>query len=84
MPWTRGPARCNGNSKRGGEAFSSPAVAGGLVYFGSNDTYLYALDAGSGALKWKFQTGNYVTSSPAVSDGVIYFGSCDYYIYALH
>src|SRR5215471_5452589 len=39
---------------------SSPAVANNLVYFGSGDGYVYAVDAGSGALTWKFKTGDVV------------------------
>src|SRR6266700_5111927 len=45
---------------------SSPAVAGGIVFFGSSDTNVYALDAANGALKWKFKTGDVVHSSPAL------------------
>ena len=28
----------------GGSVYSSPAVVDGMVYFGSNDNYLYAVD----------------------------------------
>ena len=62
---------------------SSPVVARGTVYFGSGDRNVYALDAVSGALKWKFQTGDVVHASPAYADGVIYFGSWDSYFYAV-
>lgn len=62
---------------------SSPAVAGGAVYFGSGDGHVYALDAGTGALKWKYKTGDVVHSSPAVSGGIVYVGSWDTYFYAL-
>ncbi len=62
---------------------SSPAVAYGLVYFGSGDANVYALDVHSGALKWKFQTGNVVHASPAVADGRVFIGSWDTYFYAL-
>jgi outer membrane protein assembly factor BamB len=62
---------------------SSPAVAAGLVYFGSGDGNVYALDAGSGTLRWKFATGNVVHASPAVADGTVYVGSWDSYFYAL-
>jgi outer membrane protein assembly factor BamB len=62
---------------------SSPAIASGNVYFGSGDGNVYALDAASGALKWKFMTGNVVHSSPAVSDGTLYVGSWDHFLYAL-
>lgn len=62
---------------------SSPAVADGVVYFGSGDGNVYALDAGSGKLKWKFQTGDVVHASPAISEGTLFIGSWDSYFYAL-
>ena len=62
---------------------SSPAVVGGLVYFGSGDGNIYALDASNGQLRWKFTTGNVVHASPAIVDGVLYVGSWDSYLYAL-
>jgi outer membrane protein assembly factor BamB len=62
---------------------SSPAIAGGSVYFGSGDGNVYALDAGSGALRWKFHTGNVVHASPAVANDTVYVGSWDSYFYAL-
>lgn len=58
----------------------SPAVAGGVVYAGSDK--LYALDASSGALKWTSDTGTIVYSSPAVANGVVYVGSGNI-VYAL-
>lgn len=63
---------------------SSPAVWNGVVYFGSGDGNIYALDAASGALKWKFHTGDVVHSSPAIVDGTLYVGSWDGYLYALN
>ncbi len=57
--------------------------AGGSVYFGSGDGHVYALDAASGALNWKFRTGDVVHASPAYADGVVYFGSWDSYFYAV-
>jgi outer membrane protein assembly factor BamB len=62
---------------------SSPAVANGTIYFGSGDGNVYALDAASGALRWKFPTGNVVHASPAIADGMLYVGSWDSYFYAL-
>ena len=62
---------------------SSPVVAKGIVYFGSGDDNLYAIDAGSGELRWKFATGDVVHASPAYADGVVYFGSWDSYFYAV-
>ena len=62
---------------------SSPAVVAGVVYFGSGDNNVYAVDAASGAFKWKFKTGDVVHASPAVVDGVVYVGSFDANFYAL-
>ena len=62
---------------------SSPSVWNDTVYFGSGDGSIYALNAKSGALKWKFQTGDVVHSSPAIADGILYIGSWDSYLYAL-
>lgn len=62
---------------------SSPVVTGGAVYFGSGDGNLYALDAASGDVRWKFQTGDVVHSSPAYAGGTLFFGSWDSYFYAV-
>jgi len=62
---------------------SSPVVVDGSVFFGSGDGNLYALDAGSGALRWKFRTGDVVHASPAYADGILFFGSWDSYFYAV-
>jgi eukaryotic-like serine/threonine-protein kinase len=63
---------------------SSPAVAGGVVYFGSGDGNVYALDAATGKLNWKFHTGDVVHASPAIADGTLFIGSWDSYFYALN
>jgi outer membrane protein assembly factor BamB len=54
---------------------SSPAVANGVVYVGSEDHSLYALSAATGAKLWSYTTGDTVDSSPAVANGVVYGGS---------
>ena len=41
---------------------------------GSGDHNVYALDTKTGALRWKFATGNVVHASPAVADGLVYVG----------
>jgi outer membrane protein assembly factor BamB len=53
------------------------------VYFGSVDGMVYAVEASTGRLRWKFRSGGPVTSSPAVGDDVIYIGSTDHFVYAL-
>jgi outer membrane protein assembly factor BamB len=67
-----------------GSVSSSPAISKGIVYFGSYDGYLYALDANSGQEKWKFQTGGIISSDPAVTDNVIYIVSDDGSLYAVN
>jgi outer membrane protein assembly factor BamB len=62
---------------------SSAVVWNGAVYFGSGDTNVYALDAATGNLKWKFKTGDVVHASPAISAGKLFVGSWDSYFYAL-
>jgi eukaryotic-like serine/threonine-protein kinase len=62
---------------------SSPVVWNGEVFFGSGDGNIYALDAASGGLKWKFKTGDVVHASPAIADGTLFVGSWDSYFYAL-
>jgi len=62
---------------------SSAVVLDGAVYFGSGDGNVYALNAASGELKWKFKTGDVVHASPAIADGTLFIGSWDSYFYAL-
>ena len=41
-----------------GDVGSSPAVANGVVYFGSFDDNVYALNASTGTKLWSFTTGD--------------------------
>jgi serine/threonine-protein kinase len=63
---------------------SSPAVVDGVVYIGSTDGSVYALDVTTGKKKWAYATGDKVEGTPAVVDGVVYIGSTDGSVYALH
>jgi len=68
-----------------GEAIvSSPAVAGGTVYVGSSDNFLYAVDVESGKLRWKFDAHGNVGSSPAVSGDTVFVVSMDGKLYAVN
>lgn len=62
---------------------SSPAVANGKVFFGSGDGNVYAIDARSGLLQWKFATKDVVHASPSVVGNTLYIGSWDGDFYAL-
>jgi outer membrane protein assembly factor BamB len=60
----------------------APAVAGGVVYVGSLDEYLYALDLVSGKEKWKYKAGP-IKASPAVRQGRVYVGNADGVFYCI-
>lgn len=62
---------------------SSPAVADCVVYIGSFDGKVYALNAWNGDLRWSYQTWERVYGSPAVANGVVYVGSWSGRVYAL-
>lgn len=67
----------------GAAVLSPPTVWDGVVYFGSNDGYLYSVDGRSGQERWRFNTAGKVLSSPAVADGVVYVGNAAGRLYAV-
>lgn len=79
--WSYSPTVYNGGS---GAVESTPNVVNGVVYFGSDDGNVYALNAANGACIWNYTTGNFVDSCPAVVGGVVYIGSGDGNAYALN
>jgi outer membrane protein assembly factor BamB len=66
-----------------GSVISSPSVADGIVYVGSQDKNIYALGAWSGNLLWNFTTQGAIESSPAVENGKLFTGGDDGYVYCL-
>jgi outer membrane protein assembly factor BamB len=66
-----------------GYVYSCPAIAGNIVYYGSCDGYVFALNTNNGSMVWSYQTGLFVFASPALANGVLYVGSYDGYLYAL-
>jgi outer membrane protein assembly factor BamB len=73
----------------GGIMYSTPTIKNGIVYINCDDNFLYAVNALTGTLVWRYQQdtpssggGNY--SSPTVVDDVVYFGSLDGYVYAVN
>lgn len=61
----------------GGRIVSSPTVADGILYIGSRDSSLYAIDVATGTLRWKRKTLGWIDSSPLVRDGLVVVGSRD-------
>ena len=70
----------------GGFLESQPAVAYGLVYFTSNDGYVYAVSATTGTMAWRYSIGGpNLPTSPAIVNGVLFVGSYgNYGMYALN
>jgi outer membrane protein assembly factor BamB len=69
----------------GGPVVSSATCANGVIYFGSSGTdyNIYAVDANTGAQKWKFQTGFEHYSSVAVYGNKVITGADDGNVYAI-
>ena len=51
----------------GGRVIASAVARDGIVYFGSDDGNLYAVDAANGRQAWQFTTAGPVASTPAAS-----------------
>ena len=66
-----------------GKVDSSPAVSNGVVYFGSYDFNLYAMDASKGNFGWNYSTGAPIYSSPAVANGLVFVGNLEGELYAI-
>src|SRR5919108_131172 len=62
---------------------SSAAIADGVVYVGSADGMLHAVDLASGKARWKFQAGQEIRSSPNCSGNKVFIGSYDQHLYCL-
>src|ERR1700730_7465606 len=65
----------------GARVESSPAIAGGRVFVGSNDGKFYVLNLDSGAKIWEFNAGAPLSASPAIANGRIVIGSQDGRLY---
>jgi outer membrane protein assembly factor BamB len=66
-----------------GELISSPAIAKGVIYVGSNDGKLYAIDQETGSQEWSFSTDARITSSPAIAGGLVFCSSYDGSFFAI-
>ena len=58
-------------------------VVNDIIYFGSRDKHIYAINILTGKEHWKFETENSIESSPLVNNNVLFIGSNDKYFYAL-
>ena len=53
----RTPPRVKWTFPTGDRVVSSPVLHDGVVYVGSDDGHVYAIDAASGRQRWMFKTG---------------------------
>jgi len=60
-----------------------PLVAGGVVFVGAGDGGFHAIDAASGAKRWRFETRGRVRGGAALAGTRVVFGSTDQHLYAL-
>jgi outer membrane protein assembly factor BamB len=60
---------------------SSPAIAGGRVFVGSNDGRFYVLNLNTGAKLWEFTAGAALSASPAIANGRVVIGAQDGRLY---
>jgi glucose dehydrogenase len=69
--------------KTGGDIKSSPAINDGLVFIGSADANVYAVDLENGHKVWEYTTGDFVEATPCVVNDCVFVGSSDSFLYAL-
>jgi len=69
--------------KTGGRVISSPLVVGEVIYVGSTDGSLYAVNRAVGTQRWKFDSKGPISSSPAFHSGLVYVLSSDGLVYAV-
>jgi outer membrane protein assembly factor BamB len=65
-----GPASTAWTFPTGNEVLSNPGVANGVVYVGSRDNYLYAINAATGKQIWKTQQG-WISAAPEVVHSMV-------------
>jgi len=60
--------------------YSSPAVADGVVCFGSYDGWFYGVSSATGRIRWRVPTGGPISGAAVIVDGVAYVGSLSHRI----
>jgi outer membrane protein assembly factor BamB len=66
-----------------GPSETSPLTVGGRLYVGDWNGNIYALNANTGHVDWKYHTGGKVKGGLAFADGRLYAGSYDHHVYCL-
>jgi outer membrane protein assembly factor BamB len=72
-----------------GSFIGDPVIDNGVLYIGSSDQKLYALNISDDGLSdddrllWSYKTGGKIWSTPVAYNGTVYIGSFDHKMYAL-
>lgn len=69
---------------KAGPIVSSPVMDGDLVYFGSLDRSLYALETKTGILKWKYPTSGVIRSTVCLENDNLFLYSGNGVLYCLN
>ncbi|HEV3087391.1 MAG TPA: PQQ-binding-like beta-propeller repeat protein [Candidatus Elarobacter sp.] len=77
----KGPSATDGSWDYGSPA---PLVAGGTVYVGTADGVMHAVDARTGAPRWRYRARGPIRSSAAADAQHLYFGDRSGAVTALH
>ncbi len=70
--------------KAGGKIRTEPVINKGVVWFGSADNSLYALDMATGREVFRFKAEGNIYGKPLLDRERIYFGSTDGYIHSIN
>jgi hypothetical protein len=65
-----------------GGSWSTPAIAGNVVYFTTAAGRLLAIDRATGSILWERQIASPTIASPVVVDGTLLQGDCSGHLYA--
>jgi outer membrane protein assembly factor BamB len=69
--------------KTDGPVKSSPIIDSNLVFVGSNDENIYAIDLHNGNRVWAYKTDDSVEATPLCIGGTVYAGSSGGFLYAI-
>jgi len=70
----------------GFSVYTRPYLVNGTIYVGNTSGHVYALNASTGAFRWRYPRGRAigaVYSRPGVADHMVYVGSDNGFIYAI-
>jgi outer membrane protein assembly factor BamB len=70
--------------KTGDAVKSSPVVVDNVVFVGSSDENVYAIDLETGRKVWAYETTDAIEATPCVIEDSVFVGSLDGFLYALN